>query len=85
MNKVTLRAAVDTFHGSHVPHLTCHVSRVSTCHTPSARKNIVQPQCKTRSKTNLNIICVLIIVAHAQGLKWYEAASYLQGGQVVLS
>ena len=34
---------------------------------PFSPQNSVQPQCRTRSKLNLNIIFVLIIVTHAQG------------------
>ena len=47
---------------------------------PFYPKNIVNPQCRTRSKPNLNIIFVLIIVTHAQGsvpIKKYGGQVYL--------
>ena len=36
---------------------------------PFYPKNVVQPQCRGRSKMTLNIIFVLIIVTHAQGFE----------------
>ena len=36
---------------------------------PFYPKNIVNPQCRTCSKPNLNIIFVLIIITHAQGFE----------------
>ena len=48
---------------------------------PFYPQNSVQPQCRTRSKPNLNIIFVLIIVTHAQG--FVPVKKY--GGQVYLA
>ena len=55
---------------------------------PFYPQNSVQPQCRTRSKPNLNIIFVLIIITHAQGSIYvkkyggqgYLAAPYCVGG-----
>ena len=60
---------------------------------PFYPQNSVQPQCRTRSKPNLNIIFVLIIVTHAQGSvpvkkyggQVYLAAPYSAAGSLVVA
>ena len=48
---------------------------------PFYPQNSVQPQCRTRSKPNLNIIFVLIIITHAQVFECIKK----QGGQGYLA